>query len=315
MAFKLKQRWLHQFQEQQADHKLKSSSSTHGDNVGDPNAATDAASKPTPQQRAEPGAKTSGGQAAPAVHCKKQRSGEGSRPTGQTSGFPAKRKRDEDGARPAAKVVTEISWPRQQQQQQQQQQQLPAKVATREPSAAVQAAGTSRDGGKQHPKVEALPPAVKQEAASAGSNPSTSQHQPPSHAAQQEAASAQQQPQLRVKEEAVPADDLGWVGASNGAMLAGAASPPQVVATSIPVEVEARPSAKAQPLGELPLSVESSYGELLTAIQAAFGERLPRKAGMRLVYQDADGDWLLLLPDVPWQLFAGSVRRLLVTYK
>ncbi len=63
------------------------------------------------------------------------------------------------------------------------------------------------------------------------------------------------------------------------------------------------------------MSVEGSYGELLTALQAAFGERLPKKAGMRLVYQDADGDWLLLLPDVPWQLFAGSVRRLLVTFK
>jgi len=83
MAFKLKQRWLHQFQEQQADHKLKSSSSTHGDDVGDPNAATDAASKPTPQQRTEPGAKTSGGQVA-AVQCKKQRSFDGSRPAGQT---------------------------------------------------------------------------------------------------------------------------------------------------------------------------------------------------------------------------------------
>jgi hypothetical protein len=33
----------------------------------------------------------------------------------------------------------------------------------------------------------------------------------------------------------------------------------------------------------------------------------------RLVYQDADGDWLLLQPEAPWHLFSRSVRKLVVT--
>lgn len=33
---------------------------------------------------------------------------------------------------------------------------------------------------------------------------------------------------------------------------------------------------------------------------------------LRLVYQDSDGDWLLLLPEAPWQLFTRTVRKLVV---
>lgn len=30
------------------------------------------------------------------------------------------------------------------------------------------------------------------------------------------------------------------------------------------------------------------------------------------MYQDSDGDWLLLQPDAPWQLFTRTVRKLVV---
>ena len=33
---------------------------------------------------------------------------------------------------------------------------------------------------------------------------------------------------------------------------------------------------------------------------------------LRLVYQDSDGDWLLLQPEAPWQLFQRTVRKLVV---
>ncbi len=33
---------------------------------------------------------------------------------------------------------------------------------------------------------------------------------------------------------------------------------------------------------------------------------------LRLVYQDSDGDWLLLQPEAPWQLFTRTVRKLVV---
>ena len=42
---------------------------------------------------------------------------------------------------------------------------------------------------------------------------------------------------------------------------------------------------------------------------------LAHPAAERAYTQDVDGDWLLLLPDVPWPLFKASVRRLLITYK
>lgn len=146
--------------------------------------------------------------------------------------------------------------------------------------------------------------AHKGEVASAGSNPSTSATKEQLGAAVQEAASAQQHPQhVRVKQE------------DGGASAAAAAATAPLPAVSVPVELEPRPSAKAQQLGSLVVAGQGSYSDLVASLQAAFADKLPRKPGMRLVYQDMDGDWLLLLPDVPWRLFASTVRRLLVTYK
>lgn len=34
---------------------------------------------------------------------------------------------------------------------------------------------------------------------------------------------------------------------------------------------------------------------------------------MRLVYQDSDGDWLLLQPEAPWLLFTRTVRKLVIS--
>jgi hypothetical protein len=46
-------------------------------------------------------------------------------------------------------------------------------------------------------------------------------------------------------------------------------------------------------------------------------DRLPSGAAAkaRLVYQDSDGDWLLLQPQAPWQVFTRTVRKLVVTCK
>ena len=46
-------------------------------------------------------------------------------------------------------------------------------------------------------------------------------------------------------------------------------------------------------------------------------DKLPSAQGdsaclLRLVYQDSDGDWLLLQPEAPWQLFTRTVRKLVV---
>lgn len=140
--------------------------------------------------------------------------------------------------------------------------------------------------GRPQIKSEGL--AARNEVASAGSNPSTSATK--DRDALQEAVSVQQHHRVKIEEHST-------------------ASGP------VPVEVEPRPSAKPQLLGDIVPSSYSSYEELVGALHLVFGERLPKKAGLRLVYQDIDGDWLLLLPDVPWPLFLSTVRRLLITYK
>lgn len=54
-----------------------------------------------------------------------------------------------------------------------------------------------------------------------------------------------------------------------------------------------------------------SYSELWTAVAAVCGDRLNR-ASARLVYQDGDGDWLVLLPEQPFMLFSSAVQRLML---
>ena len=54
---------------------------------------------------------------------------------------------------------------------------------------------------------------------------------------------------------------------------------------------------------------------LWTTIRSAYSARLPRDMDLKLVYQDADGDLLLLQPDEPWQPFVASTRRIVVSCK
>lgn len=56
------------------------------------------------------------------------------------------------------------------------------------------------------------------------------------------------------------------------------------------------------------LSFPSSRTHLLPP-----ADKLPGGAQARLVYQDSDGDWLLLQPEAPWQLFQRTVRKLVIS--
>ena len=58
----------------------------------------------------------------------------------------------------------------------------------------------------------------------------------------------------------------------------------------------------------------ASYSELWTAVRRVCGDSVNRTTA-RLCYQDADDDWISLLPDAPFSIFAGSVKRLLVVKK
>lgn len=51
-------------------------------------------------------------------------------------------------------------------------------------------------------------------------------------------------------------------------------------------------------------------GHLLLPLHAA--DKLPPNGKARLLYQDSDGDWLLLQPEAPWPLFTRTVRKLVV---
>lgn len=42
-------------------------------------------------------------------------------------------------------------------------------------------------------------------------------------------------------------------------------------------------------------------------------DKLPGGTRARLVYQDSDGDWLLLQPEAPWRVFQRTVRKLVVS--
>jgi hypothetical protein len=42
-------------------------------------------------------------------------------------------------------------------------------------------------------------------------------------------------------------------------------------------------------------------------------DKLPAGCKARLLYQDSDGDWLLMQPEAPWHLFIRNVRKLVIT--
>lgn len=79
-----------------------------------------------------------------------------------------------------------------------------------------------------------------------------------------------------------------------------------------PVEVMAGPCGKARQVGEIAIAQFQSHEELWRAIRSSFAAHIPGGSKARLVYQDAEGDWLLLQPNGPWHYFCGSIKRLLV---
>lgn len=54
----------------------------------------------------------------------------------------------------------------------------------------------------------------------------------------------------------------------------------------------------------------ASYSELWTAVGGVCASAT--RASARLVWQDHEGDWLVLLPDSPFSAFARNVQRILV---
>ena len=54
---------------------------------------------------------------------------------------------------------------------------------------------------------------------------------------------------------------------------------------------------------------------LWSGLRSAFGKALPERPGLKLVYQDMDGDMLLLQPDEPWAPFVSTARLLRISCK
>jgi len=138
----------------------------------------------------------------------------------------------------------------------------------------------------------------------------------PSREAGQNAAVAQ--PPARPQGPAPPRSDQGngLAGAKNRHKLETAAS------ASLPKKTK-KESERTTPLDVLGSDGQLksvggvtavscvSYSELWTAVAAVCGDRLNR-ASARLVYQDREGDWLVLLPELPFTLFSSTVQRLML---
>ena len=63
------------------------------------------------------------------------------------------------------------------------------------------------------------------------------------------------------------------------------------------------------------LSVVMVSRELWSGLRHQYGGALPSGPDLTLVYQDAEGDIMLLLPDVPWSHFLQAARRVFITCK
>jgi len=58
----------------------------------------------------------------------------------------------------------------------------------------------------------------------------------------------------------------------------------------------------------------TSFDDLRAAVQAAFAPGLlPPQPQAKLVYLDADGDWMMITRDDHWASFCATARKLLVT--
>jgi hypothetical protein len=78
-----------------------------------------------------------------------------------------------------------------------------------------------------------------------------------------------------------------------------------------PVACNALPRAK-ETCPELASALRRA---LWRGLRDAYGPALPERAGLKLVYQDGEGDLLLLLPDLPWPHFLATARRVIVSCK
>jgi hypothetical protein len=59
--------------------------------------------------------------------------------------------------------------------------------------------------------------------------------------------------------------------------------------------------------------VVSMRRALWNGLQRAYGKSLPEGTGLKLVYQDSDGDFILLQPDEPWSHFLSNARRVIIS--
>ena len=78
-----------------------------------------------------------------------------------------------------------------------------------------------------------------------------------------------------------------------------------------PLEILHNSDGKPRGVGEVAASSCASYSELWTAVRRVCGEHVNRTTA-RLCYQDSEEDWMALLPETPFPIFAQSVKRLLV---
>ena len=57
----------------------------------------------------------------------------------------------------------------------------------------------------------------------------------------------------------------------------------------------------------------SSCRDLWLGLGAKFHARLPQETSLKIVYQDDEGDLVLLMPDEPWTRFVRVARRLILS--
>jgi hypothetical protein len=52
---------------------------------------------------------------------------------------------------------------------------------------------------------------------------------------------------------------------------------------------------------------------LWAGLRQDYGQALPNGLSLRLVYEDGEGDFVMLQPDEPWATFLSSVRRVIIS--
>ena len=52
---------------------------------------------------------------------------------------------------------------------------------------------------------------------------------------------------------------------------------------------------------------------LWAGLREDYGQALPEGLSLRLVYEDGEGDFVMLQPDEPWATFLSSARRVIIS--